>query len=941
MVGVLMLISIFVVAVGVLAVMFFSTSPQGSTPAVNIIATNESRLIKLYHNGGDPLSSDNLQIFVDGTPRSFNGIGPDKTWTVGETLDYTDTVSPSGQMPQKIDVVYNGTPGNAVGSFLVATLLLGPQTSVPADLPFPPVADFDGIPRSVYVGHAVTFTDASTNSPTIWLWDFGDLSTLSSDQNPSHAYATPGTYSVTLTATNAGGSGSVTRTNYIKVNALPDPPVANFTWVPIWGLTPANAIFTDTSTNGPTSWSWDFGDGDSTNATDQNPVHTYTKMGYYNLSLTATNEGGSNTTDATQFITVGKYVQGWRARYYNVEYNTTASYWDPVNLVFTNNPPRLNFQNDYCIAHYPVTITSGSDVSNWPQPYLGTYEYYSAEYDAFLKIDTPGTYTFSLESDDGSWLWIDGAMIIDNGVIHQPTVKTGSVYLTAGYHPIKVRMYNHAGGADLALQYSATGISQQFVTQAYRITAVDPPVADFSGSPVSGPMPLKVQFTDKSTFPSSWVPTPNNWSWSFGDLDLTNQTQQNPVHTYAGYGSYTVSLTATNDGGSSTATKTKYISVDPIITVTAGAGGSISPGTVVTPYGTNQTFTITNITGYYIAGVSVDGSSVRSPTNITTSYTFTNVTTAHTISATFIANPLIQSAVTSGSGTISPSGSTSVTYGGSQTYTIANSTGYYISSVVVDGASKGSISSYTFTNVTATHTISVTFTGFTYPITATAGTGGSVSPSGTTYVSYNGNQTYTIAGSTGYHVADVLVDGVSQGVITTYPFTNVLTSHTISATFTQNTRGTIFSDGFETVRPSGNGWTETGTVNWGAYTPRHGNYDVQFMGGGTAESIRRTISTAGNSNIIVSFAWSAQSLETGEYIRAEYSTNGGTSYTTLSQLNGPITVVPTTLTTYTSSALPTAAEHDSNFVLRFIISASSSTNDYGYVDDVQVTGIPD
>jgi uncharacterized membrane protein len=71
-------------------------------------------------------------------------------------------------------------------------------------------------------------------------------------------------------------------------------------------------------------------------------------------------------------------------------------------------------------------------------------------------------------------------------------------------------------------------------------TVPDAPVADFYGTPTSGYAPLTVQFTDTSTGP------PTSWSWNFGDGDSTNATMQNPVHTYASAGTYTVSLTAMN-----------------------------------------------------------------------------------------------------------------------------------------------------------------------------------------------------------------------------------------------------------------------------------------------------------------------------------------------------------------------------------------------------------
>jgi hypothetical protein len=71
-----------------------------------------------------------------------------------------------------------------------------------------------------------------------------------------------------------------------------------------------------------------------------------------------------------------------------------------------------------------------------------------------------------------------------------------------------------------------------------------------------------------------------------------------------------------------------------------------------------------------------------------------------------------------------------------------------------------------------------------YTITATAGSGGSISPPGITTLSTGGSQTYTITPNTGYHIADVSVDGLSQGAVGNYPFTNVQANHTISASFT-------------------------------------------------------------------------------------------------------------------------------------------------------------
>ncbi|MDA8326794.1 MAG: PKD domain-containing protein [Nitrospiraceae bacterium] len=74
--------------------------------------------------------------------------------------------------------------------------------------------NFVGSPIYGVAPLTVNFTDLSTTSPISWYWDFGDGST-STSQNPSHVYASPGTYNVTLTATNSYGSGSLVKSGYI------------------------------------------------------------------------------------------------------------------------------------------------------------------------------------------------------------------------------------------------------------------------------------------------------------------------------------------------------------------------------------------------------------------------------------------------------------------------------------------------------------------------------------------------------------------------------------------------------------------------------------------------------------------------------------------------------------------------------------------------------
>ncbi|MDR2146197.1 MAG: Ig-like domain-containing protein, partial [Tannerella sp.] len=137
-------------------------------------------------------------------------------------------------------------------------------------------------------------------------------------------------------------------------------------------------------------------------------------------------------------------------------------------------------------------------------------------------------------------------------------------------------------------------------------------------------------------------------------------------------------------------------------------------------------------------------------------------------------------------GTISPSGNISVEQGNSQTFTFSPDNCYEINQVLIDGtanATAKSNGSHTFSNVTADHTISVSFTQKSYSITASAGSGGSISPNGTASVNCGDSKTYTITPNSGYHVSQVLVDGSNAGAISSYTFSNVTANHTISVSF--------------------------------------------------------------------------------------------------------------------------------------------------------------
>lgn len=225
------------------------------------------------------------------------------------------------------------------------------------------------------------------------------------------------------------------------------------------------------------------------------------------------------------------------------------------------------------------------------------------------------------------------------------------------------------------------------------------------------------------------------------------------------------------------------------VTATAGANGTVSPAGVASYfYGQNAEYSITAALGYYIASVTVDGET----TNYTQddnmnayTYTFGNINANHTISATFAQKTYTVTVNAGAHGAITP-GTSNFAWGTVPTFTITPDAGYGIVDVTVDGQSVGAVTSYTFPALSANHTIAATFSAYQFTIAATAGNGGTISPAGNTSVAFNGTQNYTITANAGYHVSDVLVDGVSVGAVNTYSFTNVTADHAIYAAFELN-----------------------------------------------------------------------------------------------------------------------------------------------------------
>jgi len=401
-----------------------------------------------------------------------------------------------------------------------------------------PTADFVGSPTSGTEPLTVSFSDLSTGSPTSWDWDFGDVGS-STQQNPTYEYTTAGTYTVTLTAANACGSDVIVKTDYITVNPC-EAPTADFSGTPTTGCAPLTVSFTDLSIGDPTSWSWDFGDGGSSN--EQNPTYEYTAQGTYTVTLMATNSCGSDGETKVDYIQVDPPCG---AKVYALsdipvkgsvsgDYTNTHTSDDVYEaLTETRSGGRPSDRYSLLEHKWDFNVAAGSSIMF----YVEAYRPDNSDGDDF---------SFEYSTDNSNFV----PLVTVNSATEQaysapiPNNVSGAVY-------IRVVDTDHTQGN---LSFDAVYVDYMYIEFA---TGPVPPTANFVGSPTSGPAPLTVNFTDQSSG------NPTAWEWDFGDASPPSFVQH-PTHAYNNPGPYTVALTVTNAYGSDTKTRVDYITVTEV-----------------------------------------------------------------------------------------------------------------------------------------------------------------------------------------------------------------------------------------------------------------------------------------------------------------------------------------------------------------------------------------
>lgn len=221
-----------------------------------------------------------------------------------------------------------------------------------------------------------------------------------------------------------------------------------------------------------------------------------------------------------------------------------------------------------------------------------------------------------------------------------------------------------------------------------------------------------------------------------------------------------------------------------ILTSTAGAGGGIAPlGKVETLKGSSRSYSITPNAGFYIQDVKVSGKSVGQ----VSSHTLLDIQKAQTIAATFAKNPVVTTVQAPG-GSISPVGPTTASYNGSVFFSFTPAAGYTVDKILINGKPQTGATGFSVSGIKTATKVSAVFKLLPNQIivTATAGTGGSISPSGKVAVTQGANRSFSISAATGYRILDVKVNGSSVGAVSSHTLIDVQKAQTIAASFVKN-----------------------------------------------------------------------------------------------------------------------------------------------------------
>jgi PKD repeat protein len=532
-------------------------------PAILGIEEHDLDMTPYYHTTSDTVSTLNMTYFTNYVKASVGTaahlairddgtlladfIGTPTSGAVPLTVNFTDQsigatswswdFGDTGTSTDKDPIYTYNTAGTYTVSLTVYNAT-GSDTMVKTDYitvtpPQPPVADFSADFTNINVGDSVTFTDETANHPTSWSWTFeGGTPAASTDQNPVITYNTAGTFDVTLVATNALGSDTETKVNYITVTMPPYCSSQGNTYSMEWiaGV----EVGTMNNTSGAAGYT-DF------------------------TSITCDLTGGSNVNvTLTPGFSGSSYTEYWKIW---IDYNGDHDFGDTGEEVFSgygsstvtgsftvasgiDKVTRMRVSMKY--AGYPTpceTFTYGEVEDYTANVTSGGGQAPVADFTASATTITEGDtvdFTDLSTNNPDTWDWTFNGGTPATSTLQNPSIT----YYTAGTYTVALTATN-AYGSDIETKVDYITVQP----------AGQPPVADFTASATTIYEGEDVTFTDQSTN------NPDTWDWTFAGGTPGGSTQQNPTITYNTAGTYTVTLIASNAYGSDTETKVDYITV--------------------------------------------------------------------------------------------------------------------------------------------------------------------------------------------------------------------------------------------------------------------------------------------------------------------------------------------------------------------------------------------
>ena len=450
-----------------------------------------------------------------------------------------------------------------------------------------PLAVIAATPSSGSVPLTVAFDGLGSSDPggaiASYSWAFGDGDTATGPQ-PTHVYTVAGTYTATLTVTDNLGLAT-NATKVITVGAVNASPLAVAGASPGTGSAPLAVTFSSSGSSDPdgtiASYAWTFGDGGT--STDANPAHTYTTPGNYSAELTVTDDDGA----------VGS---------------------DTVNIVVNaNQPPVAAAGASVTVGKAPLAVAFSSLGSGDADGSIASYAWVfgdggtSSAADPSHTYTVAGPYTATLTVTDDKGATASASVNVTVNANQAPTAVANATP-AGGQAPLIVnfssalsadadgtivsRSWNFGDGngssaANPQYTYGAAGTFDVTLTITDDNGAIDtdtlqivvspipnvPPTAVLDAAPTSGKRNLTVAFSSASSTDSDGTITSR--SWNFGDS--ATSTQANPSHTYTVAGTYTATLTVTDNAGAID-TKTVLITVTPNQPPTVVAGATPTTG---------------------------------------------------------------------------------------------------------------------------------------------------------------------------------------------------------------------------------------------------------------------------------------------------------------------------------------------------------------------------